>query len=62
MAKYRKKPIIIDAVQLTESIEIVTLEGTMIGNIGDWIITGVKGEKYPCKDDIFQATYEKVEE
>jgi hypothetical protein len=29
---------------------------------GDWIITGVKGEYYPCKPDIFEATYEKVEE
>lgn len=28
---------------------------------GDWIITGIKGEKYPCKNDIFQQTYEKVE-
>ena len=60
MAKYRKKPVIIEAVQLTERIEIETLEGTMIGNPGDWLITGVAGEQYPCKDEIFQATYEKV--
>jgi hypothetical protein len=41
---------------------IQTLEGRMMVSPGDWIITGVKGEKYPCKDDIFQATYELVEE
>ena len=41
---------------------IPTLEGVMIGREGDWIIRGVKGEFYPCKPDIFEATYEKVEE
>lgn len=41
---------------------IVTLEGPMRISPGDWIITGVKGEKYPCKPDIFEMTYEKVEE
>jgi hypothetical protein len=40
---------------------IKTLEGTMIANRGDWIIRGVKGELYPCKPDIFDATYEAVE-
>lgn len=60
MAKYRKKPVVIDAMRLTERLEIETLEGTMVGDPGDWIITGIKGEKYPCKDDIFQATYEIV--
>lgn len=37
---------------------IPTLEGTMCANPGDWIIKGVKGEVYPCKPDIFEATYE----
>lgn len=37
---------------------IPTLEGTMTANAGDWIIKGVKGEFYPCKPDIFTATYE----
>lgn len=85
--KYRKKPIEIEAVQITEGflrdmrgplgehlvrvdgsvefykdhVKIATLEGVMHGNLGDWIITGVNGEKYPCKDDIFQKTYEKPE-
>lgn len=43
-------------------VEIKTLEGVMRGEIGDWIIKGVKGEFYPCKPDIFEATYELVEE
>ena len=41
---------------------IDTLEGRMNVNIGDWIITGIRGEKYACKSGIFEATYEKVEE
>lgn len=42
-------------------LEIETLEGTMIGNIGDYLIEGVEGELYPCKPGIFHATYEEVE-
>ena len=41
---------------------ILTLEGGYIVTPGDFIITGIKGEHYPCKPDIFEATYEKVEE
>lgn len=62
MAKYRKKPIVIEAEQLTQRTAISTLEGVMIGNVGDWLITGVNGEVYPCKNDIFLKTYELVEE
>jgi hypothetical protein len=40
---------------------IDTLEGRMRVNVGDWVIQGIKGELYPCRDDIFQATYERVE-
>ena len=82
MAKYRKKPVIIDAWRLPMSdgasrafdgdsniifkreggaiVEAIisTLEGTMTASDGDWIICGVKGELYPCKPDIFAATYE----
>ena len=43
-----------------EAITIPTLEGTMIANVGDYIICGVQGEFYPCKPDIFQKTYERV--
>ena len=40
--------------------DIETLEGTMHASIGDYIITGVNGEQYPCKPDIFEKTYEPV--
>ena len=87
--KFRKKPVIIDAVQFlgtggscTEVEKflgglnpdvclwkkctydggyIKTLEGNMEFKVGDWIIKGVQGEFYPCKPDIFEATYERVE-
>lgn len=42
------------------TLKIRTLEGTMTANKGDWIIRGVKGELYPCKPDIFEATYEEA--
>jgi len=41
--------------------QIRTLEGLMYVTPGDWIITGVKGEHYPCKPDIFEMTYERVD-
>lgn len=43
------------------SCEIKTLEGIMIANTGDYIIQGVQGEIYPCKPDIFEQTYERVD-
>lgn len=60
MAKFRKKPVIIEAYQTNEEMDIQTLEGMMHASVGDWIITGVKGEKYPCKPDVFARTYEPV--
>ena len=60
MAKFRKKPVIIEAYQTQKEMNIQTLEGIMHANIGDWIITGVKGEQYPCKPDVFEQTYEPV--
>lgn len=47
---------------ITLALLIPTLEGVMICDKGDWIIKGIKGEFYPCKPDIFEATYEKVED
>ncbi len=44
------------------TLSICTLEGDMTASLGDWIIRGVQGEFYPCKPDIFQATYEPVED
>lgn len=59
--KFRKKPVVVEAYR-TEKKEIIhTLEGDMIASPGDWIITGVNGEKYPCKPDIFEKTYEKID-
>jgi hypothetical protein len=76
--KYRKKPVVIEATQWFEHgdhpavvkldvlpIEngwVKTLEGGHVVTPGDYIITGVKGEHYPCKPDIFKATYQMVEE
>jgi hypothetical protein len=84
---YRKKPVVIEARQLTPEtlkdikrwvgpsarvhtdgvplgalvkLAIDTLEGVMLANFGDWIICGVQGEFYPCRDDIFRETYEAV--
>lgn len=82
--KFRKKPVVIEAWQLTPEtygelvvmvggrswsrppmravtgIIVPTLEGEHQASFGDWIIKGVKGEFYPCKPDIFDATYEPV--
>jgi hypothetical protein len=60
--KYRKKPVIVEAYQTDKEIIIHTLEGDMKANVGDYIITGVNGEQYPCKPDIFEKTYELVKE
>lgn len=92
MSKFRKKPVVIEAMQFETNNEvgspnmdsivnwvnqgkmkagawhngtdifINTLEGEMRANVGDWIIKGVNGEFYPCKPDIFEKTYERVEE
>lgn len=59
--KFRKKPVVVDAYQTQKSMYIETLEGIMHAEPGDWIITGVNGEKYPCKPDIFEKTYESVD-
>jgi hypothetical protein len=75
MGMYRKKPVVIKATQwftlcdhpavgvdrVTGKPWIETLEGGHIVTPGDWIITGVKGEYYPCKPDIFEMTYEPVD-
>ena len=60
--KFRKKPVVIEAYQTDQKIIIHTLEGDMTAQVGDWIITGLRGEQYPCKPDIFEKSYELVEE
>ena len=57
---FRKKPVIIEAYQTSKELIIKTLEGDMIASKGDWIVTGVDGEQYPVKPDIFKKTYEPV--
>jgi len=60
--QFRKRPVLVRAYRHCgrNPIFINTLEGKMRADPGDWIITGVKGEQYPCKPDIFSATYEPV--
>ena len=60
--KFQKKRVIVDAYQTDKDMYIEALEGVMHASPGDWIITGVNGEKYPCKPDIFEKTYEPVSE
>ena len=57
---YRKKPIVIQAEQIHGEFTVHTLEGDMKGKPGDYLIIGVEGEKYPCKKEIFEKTYEAV--
>lgn len=59
--KYRKKPVIVEAYQTDKELNIETLEGTMHASVGDYIITGVRGEQYPCKPNIFEQTYEPAD-
>ena len=60
--KYVKKPVVVEAYQTDREITIHTLEGDLMASVGDYIISGVNGEKYPCKPDIFKKTYEEVKE
>ena len=58
--KYRKKPVVVEAYQTDKEMIIHTLEGDMKASVGDFVITGVNGEQYPCKPDIFEKTYERI--
>ena len=81
--KFRKKPVTIEAMQLTDAKSVLdieewinsgdvgfstnpptlwidTLEGRIEASVGDWIIKGVEGEFYPCKNNIFIKTYQEV--
>jgi hypothetical protein len=49
---------VVDPIAARPYIAIETLEGVMRASVGDWIIRGVQGEFYPCKPDVFEATYE----
>lgn len=60
--KFRKKPIIVEAYQTDAEFMVQTLEGPLKASVGDWIITGIRGEQYPCKPDVFEKTYELVDD
>lgn len=60
--KVRKKPVIVKAYRAERTVVIHTLEGDMRADPGDFIITGLRGEQYPCKPDIFYRTYEFVDD
>jgi hypothetical protein len=60
MPRFRKVPVIVDAYQVWEDTYIDTLEGRMHASPGDWIVTGIQGEQWPVKPDIFALTYEPV--
>ena len=53
-----KKPIPVNCVQIHEDFQVTTLEGTMHGKPGDWLMEGVIGELYVCDDSIFRKTYD----
>ncbi len=57
----RKLPIVIAVREMRTEFSVETLEGTMEGKKGDFLITGVKGEMYPCDRDVFMATYELID-
>lgn len=56
-----KKPIPVKAYQVEKDTVIKTLEGDLIARKGDWVITGVDGEQWPVKKDIFEKTYEVID-
>lgn len=58
---WRKKPILVKAVQINCDFEVETLEGTMKGKVNDYLIKGIKGEFYPCDKEIFLKSYDKRE-
>ncbi|WP_205677326.1 hypothetical protein [Aquibacillus halophilus] len=60
MPKYRKKPIVVEALKLSKSITIETSDGTMKGLPGDYLITDKNGEQYLCDRDQFETEYELV--
>lgn len=57
---YRKRPVVIEAAQLTTPLDIITMEGPSHGEPGDWILTGTSGECYFNADRYFRHRYEAV--
>lgn len=59
--KCMKKPIVVRAVQMHDDFKVTTLEGVVCGKAGDYLVIGVEGERYPVKKEIFEKTYEWIE-
>ncbi|ADU30594.1 hypothetical protein [Evansella cellulosilytica] len=57
MAKYRRKPIIVDAVKITREMTINSSKGTLKGEPGDYLVTELNGEQYPCSAKEFENNY-----
>ena len=55
-----KKPIPVEAYQTDKGLIIKTLEGDMTANPGDWILTGINGEQWPVRNEIFKKTYDII--
>lgn len=62
MPKFRKKPVEIEAHRIDLKTTVHTLNGPVVAEPGEWIVTGVAGEVYPCADAIFRATYEPTDD
>ncbi|MBA7593878.1 hypothetical protein ES703_00812 [subsurface metagenome] len=58
--RYRKKPVIIRAMRMEKRFTVRTKEGKIYGKAGDYLVIGVKGEKYPVDKEIFEETFEEV--
>ncbi len=59
--RYRKRPIIVEAIPLIHRTSIETGSGTLVGQPGDWLVHGINGSQYPCASDIFGKTHEPVD-
>ena len=59
--EFRKKTTI-HAIQMNDNFAVVTLEGRVEGKVGDWLAKGVKGELYPIAEDVFEKTYQTLDD
>lgn len=59
--KVRKRPIVVEAVQMDSDFQVQTLEGVMSGKAGDYLIRGIKGELYICAREVFDETYDVLD-
>jgi hypothetical protein len=62
MQPCRKKPIVVHAKQMNHVFCVDTLEGVMTGNPGDYLMKGINGELYPCKKEIFEKSFNYIDE